>query len=235
MGYIQMTIADFQAPIAANPMLNEGMGSLRILVACEESQAVTIELRKLGHEAFSCDILPCSGGHPEWHLQRDLLEVMYENWDMMIAFPPCTYLTVTANRWYKPEFEERYPTRKQDRLDAIDFFMKISNAPIEKIMIENPVGIMSSRWRKPDQIIQPWQFGDKAVKKTCLWLKGLPTLNHTQIVEPEYKEYNSSTKKSGKSKYPMLWAGKADAKERSKTFPGIAKAIANQLAGNAFI
>ncbi len=208
---------------------------MKVLVACEESQAVCKEFRKLGHEAFSCDIIPCSGGHPEWHIQQDLMEVMDGDWDMMIAFPPCTYLTVTANRWYKPEYADRYPTRTQDRIDAVEFFMKIARSPIPKIAIENPVGIMSSRWRKPNQIIQPWQFGDKAVKKTCLWLKGLPLLKSTLIVEPEYVEYNSSTNKSGKSKYPMLWAGQADAKERSKTFPGIALGMAAQWggAGNA--
>ena len=206
---------------------------MKILVACEESQAVCIEFRKLGHEAFSNDIIDCSGEHPEWHLKMDVFEaIKLHDWDMMIAFPPCTYLTVTANRWYKPEFEERYPTRKQDRVDAINFFMGIANAPIDKIAIENPVGIMSSNWRKPDQIIQPYQFGDKAVKKTCLWLKGLPKLVSTEIVEPEYKEYNSSTKKSGKSKYPLLWTGKANARLRSKTFPGIAKAMAEQWGNN---
>ena len=94
---------------------------MKVLVACEESQAVCKEFRKLGHEAFSCDIIPCSGGHPEWHIQQDLMEVMDGDWDMMIAFPPCTYLTVTANRWYKPEYADRYPTRTQDRIDAVEF------------------------------------------------------------------------------------------------------------------
>jgi hypothetical protein len=203
--------------------------NIKILIACEESQAVTIEFRKLGHEAYSCDIEPCSGGHPEWHLQQDVLPLLNEPWDMMIAFPPCTYLTVTANRWYKPEYEEKYPTRKQDRADAISFFMALVNAPIERIAIENPVGIMSSKYRKPDQIIQPWQFGDAQIKKTCLWLTpNMPILKPTNIVEPLYKEYNSSTKASGKSRYPMLWAVKGDAKARSKTFQGIARAMAEQ-------
>jgi len=222
-------------------------GEVNILVACEESQAVCVAFRNRGFNAFSCDILPSSGGYPEWHIQGDLEGVIngsfmqfgqfwteagtvekIDKWDVMISFPPCTYLTVTANRWYKPEFKERYPTRGQDRLDAIAFFMMIVNSGIEKIAIENPVGIMSTRWRRPNQVIQPWQFGDRAVKKTCLWLIGLPKLDSTNIVEPEYKEYNSSTKKSGKSKYPMLWAGKSSSKERSKTFPGIAEAMADQ-------
>ena len=201
---------------------------MRILIACEESQAVCKEMRALGHEAYSCDILPCSGGHPEWHFQDDVFNVINRGWDMMIGFPPCTRLTVTANKWYKPEFAHRFPNIQKEREEAVVFFMALANAPIEKIAIENPVGIMSTRWRKPDQIIQPWQFGDRAVKKTCLWLKGLQPLKPTQIVEPLYKEYNSSTKKSGKSKYPILWSCKADAKERSKTFPGIASAIATQ-------
>ena len=201
---------------------------IRVLVGCEESQVVVREFRRMGFDAYSCDILPCSGDRPEWHIQGDLMDVIGGGWDVLLAFPPCTYLTVTANRWYKPEYAERYPTRQQDRTDAVDFFMKIANASIGKMCIENPVGIMSSRWRKPDQIIQPWQFGDRAVKKTCLWLKNLPKLVPTDIVEPLYKEYNSSTKKSGKSRYPMLWTGKADAKERSKTFEGIARAMAHQ-------
>ncbi len=201
---------------------------MRILVACEESQVVCKAFRAKGHEAYSCDILPCSGGHPEWHLQQDVSLLLQEYWDMIIAFPPCTYLTVTGNRWFKPEFAWRYPTREEDRRQAMEFFMLFVANGCPKVAIENPVGVMSSRWRKPDQIIQPWQFGDKAVKKTCLWLKGLPILLHTEIVTPEYKEYNSSTKKSGKSRYPIAWTNGADAKERSKTFPGIAQAMADQ-------
>lgn len=201
---------------------------MKILVACEESQAVTKAFRALGHEAYSCDILPASGGHPEWHIQGDVLPLLKEKWDMIIAFPPCTYLTITGNRWFKPEYRERYPTREQDRKDAMKFFMMFANADCEKIAIENPVGVMSTAYRKADQIIQPWQFGDKAVKKTCLWLKGLPFLEHTKIVEPEYKTYNSSTKKSGKSRYPMAWTKKATSVERPKTFPGIADAMAYQ-------
>ena len=201
---------------------------MKILVACEESQIVCKAFRVKGHEAFSCDIQPTSGTHPEYHIQGDVMEQLDKGWDMMIAHPPCTYLCVSGNKWFKPEFRERFPTRQQDRKDAIEFFMKLVNAPIKKVAIENPVCIMSSRWRKPDQIIQPWQFGDKEIKKTCLWLKNLPQLMPTKIVEPEYKIYNSSTKKSGKSKYSLLWTKRTDSKYRSKTFQGIADAMANQ-------
>lgn len=202
---------------------------MRILVACEESQAVTKELRKLGHEAFSCDILECSGGHPEWHLQQDVFEVINQGWDMMIAFPPCTDLAVSGAR----HFERKRADGSQQR--SIKFFMDLANAPIEKIALENPIGIMSTEWRKPDQIIQPWQFGDKAQKSTCLWLKGLPKLKHTNIVEKG--EFFEFTSKKGEKKRMPMWYYKAlqEAKTpaqrrtlRSKTFKGIAKAMAEQ-------
>lgn len=141
---------------------------MRILVACEESQAVTKELRKLGHEAYSCDIEPCSGGHPEWHIQADALEIIKIKWDMIIAFPPCTHLAVSGARY----FAEKKADGRQQK--AIDFFMAFVNADSPKIAIENPVGIMSTKYRKPDQYIQPWQFGHGETKKTCLWLKNLP-------------------------------------------------------------
>lgn len=202
---------------------------MRILVACEESQAVTKELRDLGHEAFSCDLLPCSGGHPEWHLQQDVFEVINKGWDMMIAFPPCTDLAVSGAR----HFERKRADGSQQK--SIKFFMDLANAPIEKIALENPIGIMSSEWRKPDQIIQPWQFGDKAQKSTCLWLKNLPKLEHTDIVEKG--EFFEFTSKKGEKKRMPMWYYKAlqDAKTpeqrrtlRSKTFKGIAEAMANQ-------
>jgi|SRR5210317_1534054 len=202
---------------------------MRILVACEESQAVTKELRKLGHEAFSCDILECSGGHPEWHLQQDVFEVINQGWDMMIAFPPCTDLAVSGAR----HFERKRADGSQQR--SIKFFMDLANAPIEKIALENPIGIMSTEWRKPDQIIQPWQFGDKAQKSTCLWLKGLPKLEHTNIVEKG--EFFEFTSKKGEKKRMPMWYYKAlqEAKTpaqrrtlRSKTFKGIAEAMAKQ-------
>jgi hypothetical protein len=202
---------------------------MKILVGCEESQAVTIELRKLGHKAFSCDLLPCSGGHPEWHLEISIFEVLNMGWDMLIAFPPCTDLAVSGAR----HFERKIADGSQQK--SIAFFMSLVNCDIPKIAIENPIGIMSKIWRKPDQIIQPWQFGDKAQKSTCLWLKGLPKLVPTEIVDKgEFFEFTS--KKGVKKRMPM-WYYKAlqDAKTpeqrrtlRSKTFPGIAKAMAEQ-------
>ena len=203
---------------------------MKVLIACEESQAVCKEFRKLGHEAYSCDIVHCSGGHPEWHLQQDVLPLLKEKWDMIIAFPPCTYLTVTGNRWFNIDrYGEKAIQRHKDRKDAIDFFMAFANADCEKIAIENPVGIMSSEWRKPNQIINPWQFGDAFEKKTCLWLKGLPELKPTNIVEiPPRKRFDSG--KSMPSRYAEAWhlPKEERAKLRSKTFPGIARAMAEQ-------
>lgn len=219
---------------------------MNVLVACEESQRVTIEFRKLGHEAYSCDLLDCSGNHPEWHIKKDVTLLLNGNcifytvdgvehdingkWDMIIAFPPCTYLTVTGNRWFNYEkYGNKAIQRMLDRNDAIKFFMTIANADCDKIAIENPVGIMSTKWRKPDQIIQPFEFGDAYEKKTCLWLKGLKKLVPTDIVEiPDRIKF-----KSGKSM--AMWyvdTGKLPKEQRalvrSKTFPGIAKAMANQ-------
>ena len=202
----------------------------KILVACEESQAVTVAFRNIGHEAFSCDILPASGGHPEWHLQEDVTAVLSEHWDMILAFPPCTYLTVTGNRWFNIErYGAKAIQRHKDREEAVAFFMLFANADCPKVAIENPVGIMSSRWRKPDCIIQPYQFGDPYEKKTCLWLKGLAPLQPTNVVAPP----NRTQFRSGKTMptwYAEAWQlPKAErAKLRSKTFPGIAKAMAEQ-------
>lgn len=196
---------------------------MKILCACEESQAVTIELRKLGHEAFSCDILPCSGGHPEWHLQQDVTPLLEQDWDMIIAFPPCTDLAVSGAKW----FEAKRADGRQQR--SIDFFMQFANAKCDKIAIENPVSIMSSIWRKPDQIIQPWMFGHEAQKSTCLWLKGLPLLEPTCIVDKGEFVITKSGKKLPK------WFSSASGshngtrgKNRSKTFEGIARAMAEQ-------
>lgn len=195
----------------------------RVLVACEESQAVTIELRKMGIEAFSCDIEPCSGGHPEWHIQGDVTPVLDQEWDMIIAFPPCTHLAVSGAAWFK---QKQADGRQQQ---GIDFFMLFANAKCPRIAIENPVGIMSKQWRKPDQIIQPFHFGDSFSKKTCLWLKGLPLLKPTNVVDSGAKV----TYSSGKS-MPKWYADafalppKERAKVRSKTFPGIARAMAEQ-------
>ena len=213
---------------------------MRILVACEESQTITKELRKLGHEAFSCDLLPCSGGHPEWHYQQDVFEVINKGWDMMIAHPPCTYLSV-AGAWAMYKKDENgnkviNEVRKKNQDDALDFVRKLMNAPIEKIAIENPVSVISSQIRKPDQIVHPWMFGDKASKSTCFWLKNLPKLEPTNIVEKgEFKEWID--KKTGKKKRQATWIyeclAQATSKEhlrtlRSKTFKGMAEAIADQ-------
>jgi len=203
---------------------------MRILVACEESQAVTIELRKLGHKAYSCDLLPCSGGHPEWHLQKDVRELLRQKWDMIIAFPPCTYLTVSGNAWFNIEkYGDKARKRFKDREEAIEFFMLFANADCERIAIENPIGVMSSEFRKPDQIINPYQFGDPFEKKTCLWLKGLPNLEPTNIVEPP-KRAEFASGKSMPAWYADAWKLPKDerAKLRSKTFSGIAKAMAEQ-------
>ena len=208
---------------------------MKILVGCEESQSVTIELRKLGHEAYSCDLLPCSGGHPEWHLQQDVIDVLKYKWDMIIAFPTCTYLTVTGNRWFNIErYGDKAVQRHKDRKEAINFFMMFANANCDKIVIENPVGIMSSEWRKPNQIINPFQFGDPFEKKTCLWIKGLPNLIPTDIVKPAPRTVFESGK-SMPTWYAEAWKLPKEQRStvRSKTFPGIAKALAVQF--TAFI
>ncbi len=213
----------------------------RILIACEESQAVCIEFRKLGHKAFSCDIQECSGGHPEWHYQQDIFEVMNLGWDLMISFPPCTHLAVSG----APHFAKKIADGRQQ--EGIDFFMAMINAPIEKIAVENPIGIMSKNYRTPDQIIQPYFFGDPFQKSTCLWLKNLPLLYHnsepnlfdsdiTHSDKSELEYFEWIDKKGVKKRQP-LWYYNAfkNAKSkyersrlRSKTFPGIAKAMAEQ-------
>jgi hypothetical protein len=213
---------------------------MKVLIACEESQAVTKEFRLLGHEAFSCDILPCTGGHPEWHYQRDVFEVINEGWDLMIAHPPCTFLAVSGARWlYNKDGsinEERFYNQRQ-ALDFVDILMK-SN--IDKIAIENPISVISSAIRKPDQIVQPYMFGDSASKSTCLWLKNLPKLTPTNIVSKgEFFEFKD--RKTGKIKRQPMWYYEALQKAktaserrtlRSKTFKGIAEAMANQWGGN---
>lgn len=224
---------------------------MKILVACEESQAVTKEFRRLGHEAYSCDIIPCSGGHPEWHIMQDVLPLLNGScsfktmdgeehrlegrWDMIIAHPPCTYLTVTGNRWFSVDkYGEKAIQRHKDREEAIKFFMAFANADCPRIAIENPIGHMSTAWRKPDQVIQPYQFGHPCRKATCLWLKGLPLLIETEIVEPEIYYYTAA---NGRRKSDSRWRSKGKkenlAKNRAKTFPGIAKAMAEQWAGVA--
>lgn len=228
-----------------------------VLIACEESQTVCKAFRKLGFNAFSCDILPCSGGHPEWHLHCDVLGVIRDKrgiletgdefvlngeWDLMIAHPPCTYLSVSGARWYyHPDdkdlpIEQRrphpnFPTRAQDRKEAIEFFLALANADIQHIAIENPVGIMSKLFHKPNQIVQPYWFGDEATKTTCLWLKNLPQLTPTKIVGKGERVVLSS----GKS-LPKWYSDSFNTKIstemrrtlRSKTFQGFADAMAEQ-------
>lgn len=205
---------------------------MKILVACEESQAVTIELRKLGHEAYSCDVLPCSGGHPEWHLQQDVIPLLSEKWDMIIAFPPCTYLSNAGARhlWKGHVLNlERY----SKGLVAKDFFMRIWQADCPMVAIENPTP--SRIYELPDasQTIQPWMFGHPFTKRTNLWLKGLPTLVPTDVVTPErtWCPSGSYSGKHGEQHRGMFTTDRA--RNRSKTFPGIAKAMAEQWAGKA--
>ena len=203
---------------------------MKILIACEESQAVCKAFRELGHEAFSCDILPCSGGRPEWHIQGDVLPLLEQEWDMIIAFPPCTDLAVSGARHFKRKIADGSQQR------SIDFFMKFANAKCKKIAIENPVGIMSSRYRKPDQIIQPFMFGHEAKKTTCLWLKGLSKLKPTKIVgEGEFYISPNGAKMAKWSHDPVDKNGKKIAYNspeikilRSKTFLGVALAMAEQ-------
>ena len=225
---------------------------MKILLGCEESQSVCIEFRKLGFESYSCDLQECSGNHPEWHFQEDIFKVIagghletqskeivvIDKWDMMVCFPPCTHLAVSG----AAHFEKKRADGRQQ--EGIDFFLKIANADIERIAIENPVGIMSNYFRKPDQVIQPYYFGDEAQKTTCLWLKNLPPLYHnsapnlfdqeiTHVSKGEFFEWVD--KKTGKTKRQPKWCAEAFLKSmpnkgflRSKTFPGIALAIAEQ-------
>jgi hypothetical protein len=200
---------------------------MKILIACEESQAVCKQFRLLGHQAFSCDIQDCSGDKPEWHIKGDVIQQLDKGWDMLIAFPPCTHLSVAGNQYWE---QKRKDGRQQQ---AISFFMKMINAPIKKIAVENPVGIMSTIYRKADQIIEPYFFGDRDKKRTCLWLKNLPKLVHIKNDDLFFKKTHTNypepykIEKSGKKRY--FTDGKANGPvERSKTFPGIAKAMANQ-------
>ena len=226
---------------------------MNVLVACEESQRVCIAFRERGHNAFSCDIETCSGGHPEWHIQQDVIPLLDGRcsfktmdgiehsidgkWDLIIAHPPCTYLTVAANKLYNIEkYGEKAVKRLEDREKAIEFFMAFVNADCERKAIENPIGVISTRYRKPDQIIQPYQFGHPVRKSTCLWLYNLPKLKPTNIVDFECIHSNG---KSGGYSGPS-WIVKDEngkilsykdprvAKARSKTYEGVAKAMASQ-------
>jgi hypothetical protein len=229
--------------------MKEGM-RMKVLIACEESQEVCKAFRKRGHEAWSCDIQDCSGGHPEWHIKGNVIPIIHmggvrfqtadgawheapEEWDLVIAHPPCTYLTVSGNRHFS---EEQYGAkalgRYMDRVDGIRFFMEFACCNSKRVAIENPIGIMSSVYRKPDQIIQPYQFGDPVRKGTCLWLRNLPPLKPTNVVEPKLVQY---TCKSGKvatfSEHYVIGFEGDRAKHRSKTFHGIAEAMAEQWGG----
>ena len=217
---------------------------MKVLVACEESQTVCKAFRGKRHEAYSCDIQPCSGGHPEWHIMQDVIPILNGNcefktidgtthkiegkWDLIIAHPPCTYLTLAGNKWFKPEFSDRFPDRQKQRKEAVDFFMAIANADCDKIAIENPVGIMSSQWRKPDQYIEPYMFGDPEKKKTGLWLKGLPLLKPTNIVEPVIIHCKSGANEPRCHMETMHLPKEERSRVRSQTFIGIAKAMASQ-------
>ena len=239
---------------------------MKILVACEESQAVTIELRKLGHDAFSCDIIKCSGGHPEWHIMQDVIPLLDgrcdfktmdgiehsidEKWGLIIAFPPCTHLAVSGAAWFE---KKRNDGRQKD---AIEFFCQFLNADCDRISIENPVGIISGKYIpkwfpdlaekynlpiKPTQIIQPYEYGHAAKKTTCLWLKGLPNLVPTNIVDhgdfyisPDGRKYSvgaSADMARDEKEKIFSWNDPRTALIRSKTYTGIAKAMAEQWGG----
>ena len=220
------------------------MKKFRLLVCCEESQRVCTAFRERGWEAYSCDIEPCSGGHPEWHIRQDVLplingdcefdtvdgkhHVIKGEWDLLICHPPCTYLTLAGNKWFKPEFRDRFPDRIQQRQEAIDFFMKFANAKCKHIAIENPVGVMSSQWRKPNQYIEPYYFGDPEKKKTGLWLVGLPNLMPTNMVEPVIIHCKSGANEPRWHMESMSFPAKERSRVRSQTFIGIANAMAEQ-------
>lgn len=229
---------------------------MNVLVACEESQEVCKAFRERGHRAFSCDLEPCSGGHPEWHIQADCIPLLNGDcsfktadththtqrgqWDLIIAHPPCTYLTVTGNRWFNvARYGDAARERLANREDAAEFFMQIVNAKCDRIAIENPIGYMSTHYRKPNQIIQPWQFAlsseENTVKSTCLWLKCLPKLKPLHAEQPPieyvewYDERSRRMKRQAKWYYETRCAAHADrARLASKTFPGIAAAMAEQ-------
>lgn len=204
---------------------------MRILVACEESQAVTKELRRLGHEAYSCDIQPCSGGHPEWHLQVDALELLKMRWDMIIAHPPCTYLTNAGAIRLRVKGEINQE-RMEKAKEAKQFFMKFLNADCPRIAVENPLPGKIHGLPPYSQIIEPYMFGDCWKKRTCLWLRGLPNLMATDLVVPKGLWVGAtSTRRDPKIHSKYLLSSNRSSKKRSKTFPGIAKAMAEQWAG----
>ena len=199
---------------------------LKVLVACEYSGTVRDAFSSLGHYAVSCYLLPSDA--PGWHYQGSVLDIINDGWDLMIAHPPCTYLTCTGNKWFKPEFKDRFPDREQKRKEALDFFITLYNAPIPRVCLENPVGFVSTMFKKPTQYVQPYEFGDPHSKKTGLWLRGLPMLLPTKMAQPLFHIYADGRKDPiwhyETMKLPPLQRMKA----RSKTFKGIATAMAEQ-------
>ena len=226
---------------------------MKVLIACECSQTVCKEFRKLGHEAYSCDIEECYGGHPEWHIQKDVLKILeyssvsfftqdgechtVDKWDLIIAHPPCTYLSNAATRSHslKGSTLEQINARTQKRIQAQDFFMKFANVNCKKVAIENPVGVMNTVYRKPDQIIEPYQFAESmeddenyVTKRTCLWLKGLEPLYINYLPRPSNAEKYGRWSNGKAGCWHEVQRQKNRATVRSKTFPGIARAMAEQ-------
>ena len=219
---------------------------MRVLIACEESQRVCIAFRNKGHYAFSCDLQPCSGGHPEWHIKGDVLHLLNGNcgfttedgnadhfiigkWDLIIAHPPCTRLCNSGQRWLYYGDEEYRNKKLEEQRKGIEFFMKFTTADCDKIVIENPMGIMSTLYRKPDVIYNPYDFvGETDCKKTCLWLKGVPPLkSNRDIPLPKNKRTNNVWLSYFNGKY-VAWNSPECAKHRSKTPIGVANAMAEQ-------
>lgn len=203
---------------------------MKVLVACEESQAVCKAFRELGHEAYSCDVQECSGGHPEWHIRADALELLKLKWDLIIAHPPCTYLSKAGGNRLRINGEIQQP-RFEKGVAAAKFFMEFINADCPRIVVENPIPLKIFGLPQYSQIIQPFMFGDPWMKTTCLWLKGVPPLMSTDIVVPTGKWVNSTDHRKVKVNDEWQTSGKKSQKERSKTFPGIAKAMAEQWGG----
>jgi len=222
-----------QMPAAASSWAKIGGVKMAILIACEESQAVTSAFRRHGIEAYSCDTEDCSGVHPEWHIRRDVREILHDKWDAIIAFPSCTYLTVAGNRWFsEARYGEAAVERKRLRIEAVEFVRMIWDSN-DRVCIENPLGCLGRLWRRSTQTVHPYFFGDADSKRTCLWLKNLPRLKRTHFdVKPKIYGYLEKGKHAGNpiyfhdSKLPD-----ADrAKIRSATFPGVAEAMAAQWA-----
>ena len=204
---------------------------MKVIIACEESQEVCKAFRKLGYEAYSCDTQPCSGGHPEWHIEDDVLKHLNDGWDLMIAHPPCTYLSNAGIGWFNEnKYGDKAKDRKILRREALAFVVKLYTAPIQRICIENPVGWLNSHFKKPNQIIQPYLFGDTESKRTCLWLKGLPRLQPTIRVKPKIYAHYKKGKKKGMPIYGTFYLKCSEdrGRIRSKTFQGIAQAMATQ-------